>query len=136
MSNTRKARAGTLAAEIRRQKRCADAEGLASKLCEMTGRGSSGHLKKRLLNAESDLSVLPERPSALLDVRIVPFLRSYDDVRAQVYAVVKNVEFSPSRKLMRSFRRRELPPAGKLSCRAGGGGLGRALDRCCAAWQI
>jgi hypothetical protein len=48
MSNTRKAHAGTLAAEIRRQKRCADAEGLASKLCEMTGRGSSGHLKKRV----------------------------------------------------------------------------------------
>ena len=39
MSNTRKAHAGTLAAEIRRQKRCADAEGLASKLCEMTGPG-------------------------------------------------------------------------------------------------
>jgi hypothetical protein len=39
MSNTRKAHAGTLAAEIRRQKRCADAEGLASKLCEMTGGG-------------------------------------------------------------------------------------------------
>ena len=38
--------------------------------------------------------------------------------------------------LMRSFRRRELPPAGKRSCRPVGGGLGRTLDRCCAAWQI
>ena len=56
MSNTRKAHAGTLAAEIRRQKRYADAEGLASKLCKMTGRGSSGHPKKTSCLTQSPTS--------------------------------------------------------------------------------
>ena len=56
MSNTRKAHAGTLAAEIRRQKRCADAEGLASKLCNrvkntriVESRLLTTHVRERLL---------------------------------------------------------------------------------------